>query len=509
MTFEPLLTHPAVQALGASLLHFLWQGALLAALLWAVTARSTNPRFRYVAACVILASMPLALAATFVWQYPASTPLPSAPRAVAAAFTAAAPAVPAAPVAQNFAFTSWIVCFWIAGVVLLSLRAAGGWMRAQRLRYRATQSAPPAWQKILGEVQQRIRVSRPVRLCASAIVEVPTVIGWMRPVILLPLATAAGLSEFQLRAILAHELAHIRRHDYLVNLIQTAVETLLFYHPAVWWIGRTIRNEREHCADDLAVNVCGDASEYAGALLQLEELRGAVPEPALGATGGDLLGRVRRLLGSRPPARAPKSLAAAAVALTLVSVIAAPLLRTVEAAPQEPVEPQTIPQVQPEQGKTVRVLVTRPQVAQAKPATPPPAAAKPSQSANQNVPESTQMLIKLFDATRDGDEKRHLLDLLSTQDNQAARDKISTVARTESNMDLRRHAMDLMFTGAESYETLVAMFDSTTDPDLRRHALDLLSSSSDRRVLDKLFSIAQSDPSGDLRRHAMDLISSR
>ena len=105
-------------------------------------------------------------------------------------------------------------------------------------------------------------------------VDVPTVIGWLKPVVLLPASALAGLSPNQVEAILAHELAHIRRHDYLVNLLQTLVETLLFYHPAVWWLSRRIRAERENCCDDLAVSLCGDPVAYAAALAELEDLRG-------------------------------------------------------------------------------------------------------------------------------------------------------------------------------------------------------------------------------------------
>jgi hypothetical protein len=133
---------------------------------------------------------------------------------------------------------------------------------------------------------RRLQVARPVRLYLSTIAEVPIVIGWLRPYILLPVSAVTGLGESQLGAILAHELAHIRRHDYLANLLQNAVETLLFYHPAVWWVSRWIRQEREHCCDDLAVEICGDVMVYAGALAQLEELRGGVSEPALAAAGG-------------------------------------------------------------------------------------------------------------------------------------------------------------------------------------------------------------------------------
>src|SRR5205085_6589248 len=112
------------------------------------------------------------------------------------------------------------------------------------------------------------------RLCRSALVEVPTAIGFMKPVILLPASTLTGLAPAQIEAILAHELAHIRRHDYFVNLLQSVIETLLFYHPAVWWVSRRVREERELCCDDLAVRASGDAIAYARALSELERLKG-------------------------------------------------------------------------------------------------------------------------------------------------------------------------------------------------------------------------------------------
>src|SRR5207245_639661 len=139
------------------------------------------------------------------------------------------------------------------------------------------------------------------RRCRSALVEVPTLIGCLRPVVLLPASTLAGLSPAQLEALLAHELAHVRRLDYLVNLGQTTAETLLFYHPAVWWVSHRMRVEREHCCDDAAVAVCGDAVGYARALAELEGRRTLAPVLAVAADGGSLWSRVARLVGGPPP----------------------------------------------------------------------------------------------------------------------------------------------------------------------------------------------------------------
>src|SRR6185295_2411884 len=126
-------------------------------------------------------------------------------------------------------------------------------------------------------------------------VQAPTVVGWLRPVVLVPVGALAGLPADQVEALLLHELAHIRRHDYLVNILQNVAESLLFYHPAVWWISGHIRAERELCCDDMAVFVCGDSLSYARALAQLESFRPAQVS-ALAANGGSLADRIARLL---------------------------------------------------------------------------------------------------------------------------------------------------------------------------------------------------------------------
>ena len=175
----------------------------------------------------------------------------------------------------------------------------------------------------LVELGQRLGMDRPVKLLQSAFVEVPTVIGWLRPVILLPVGCLLGLSTAQLEAILAHELAHIRRHDYLVNLFQNVVETRLFYHTAVWWVSRRIREERENCCDDLAVEICGDRLTYARALATLEEMRHTPGQLALAAAGAPLLQRIRRLVGkSSTGATRPGWPLAGIVALLIIIALA-------------------------------------------------------------------------------------------------------------------------------------------------------------------------------------------
>ncbi len=215
------------------------------------------------------------------------------------------------------------VSVWLAGVVLLTLRLFSGWMWVQRMKSHGARPAPEALQSAARRLMRRLHIGRAVRLLESTSVAVPTVIGWLRPVVLLPASAMAGLAPNQMEAILAHELAHIRRHDYIVNLFQTVVETLLFYHPAVWWLSRRIRAERENCCDDLAVSLCGDPVAYAAALAELEGLRSTTGDLVLAATGGSLLQRVRRLLGVPTHAgRAPGWLAAGVALLVLISMSA-------------------------------------------------------------------------------------------------------------------------------------------------------------------------------------------
>ncbi|HWF08885.1 MAG TPA: M56 family metallopeptidase [Bryobacteraceae bacterium] len=333
MRLEKLLLQPATQALGHALLHFLWQGSLLALLLWVIkTLAPASPRVRYAAASLIMLMMPLTLVVTVAHGFRHERPVVStAPidffhvdvRAEASrkALLAALPTSrPSAGIAEWF--PGFVVCLWIGGVFLLSLRATGGWRRARNLKRRGL-CAGEKLEDMMSRLKRRVSISAPVRLYTSAIARVPMVIGWIQPCILVPVTAISSLSESQLGAILAHELAHIRRHDYLINLLQTAIETVLFYHPAVWWAGTQMRIEREHCCDDIAVAVSGNAIEYAGALVELEEIRARIPEPAIAATGGELLGRIRRLLGQKPsedPAsRFLGSIAAGALLLFLIA----------------------------------------------------------------------------------------------------------------------------------------------------------------------------------------------
>ena len=346
---QNLLAQPACRALGWALLHFLWQGTLAALVLAACNfaLRDSPARVRYAVGCLflmVLLALPVltftaslvhapalpATSASFPPQTPAATPLAAGP----------APALVRSSLQDSLApVLPWIVALWIAGVVLLSMRWIGAWTYLHRLRRAASLPVPPAWERALRDLIQRAAISVPVRLSIHRLTQAPCAIGWLRPVILMPAASLIGLDWRALEALLAHELAHIRRHDYLVNLLQTTVDTLLFYHPAVWWVSRQIRIERENCCDDFAAQLCGDRVAYARALVDLEQIRAAEPAFAMSARGGSLIHRIQRLLCPTVPERRgpawPPVLAGVAAIACLALALHSPVRAERPAPPQQ------------------------------------------------------------------------------------------------------------------------------------------------------------------------------
>jgi uncharacterized protein (TIGR03435 family) len=328
-----------VERLGWTLVHFLWQGLAIAAL-YAAARRSiagrASPNTRYLLACAALAAMMAAPLVTPLVTWGLMRPSESNPDAAyrirntpsAASTTAVAATSIRLPdsiratvsAVQPAQFLPWVVIVWIFGAAVFWVRLAGGWVVAARMRSTLVRPAPPEWQQAMGKLGAQIGLSRPVRLLVSALVQVPTVVGWLRPVVLAPVGALGGLPPEHLKALLLHELAHIRRHDYLVNILQSVAEALLFYHPAVWWVSGHIRAERELCCDDVAVSASGDALTYARALAQLESYRPAHLSPAVAANGGSLSDRIARLLGqSRPAVRTGLGPGVLAVAVLLVA----------------------------------------------------------------------------------------------------------------------------------------------------------------------------------------------
>lgn len=309
-----------LETIGWTALHGAWQAAAVALLL-AFAARGMDPRAahaRYRAACGALALAVLLPIGTLLF---ATLAAPGGSGNAAAA--AAGPVTAALPMVDAPRVLAWLGGVWIAGVAVSLARLALGWRETRRLRREDVHPAPAAWEDPLRRLAGRMGVRTPVALRVSGRVEVPTVAGIRRPMILLPRAVADALDARQAEAVLAHELVHVRRRDALANLLQLAGEALFIHHPAVRWISAQARREREHRCDAAVVALGADAVVYARALATLEQLRPG-RRLALAAADGELLDRVRRLVaGGEGRGGRPLPALGAAVAGVLVLALAA------------------------------------------------------------------------------------------------------------------------------------------------------------------------------------------
>jgi len=346
------LAPETVRLIALALIHFLWQGAVLAAFAYAAMILCRSAASRYAVGITMLALMLAAPVITFgllsvsdVASGPASvsqqccTHNSETTARVLAAFTAKTDSsVQQDAPRPDYLF--FLVELWFAGVLLLSLRSAGGFLLVERLRRRESSPVNDDVLSICLALQNRLRLKRIISCCKSIYLDAPAVAGWLRPVVLLPASAISGLTTAQLEAVIAHELAHIRRYDAFVNLFQIGTETLLFYHPAVWWLGKRIREERENCCDDVAVAVCGSPVTYAHALTSMAQSRVA-PALAMAANRGALATRVARLLNVNSSQRSLRATGLSAVVVCLSGALLAGsalvnVARTVHAAQAEP-----------------------------------------------------------------------------------------------------------------------------------------------------------------------------
>ena len=367
------LSAPWAERLGWTLLHSLWQittVALVYALL-SVLLRKKSARVRYVLACAALLAMMALMVGTYLSLPAGSAPLtPDLGSAAGEAGTSeiVSPAMSLPATVRRLDVSSvegpvslapevspvviveptsivllsvdalrpwmpWLSIVWLLGVCACSLRPVCGWIHVRRLQRCGLSSLPDSLQRLAQRTADRLGVTRLVQFMQSALVEVPTVVGFLRPLVLLPASVISGMAAADIELILAHELAHIRRHDYLVNLAQTVIETLLFYHPAMWWLSVQVRRERENCCDDIAVAAGASKTQYVHALTRLEAQRAATSVAALAATGGSLLGRVRRLLGCPCTEFGYRSVAAWLTGLVAIGFVS--LALAIGAAPRE------------------------------------------------------------------------------------------------------------------------------------------------------------------------------
>jgi beta-lactamase regulating signal transducer with metallopeptidase domain len=366
------LSREEIVALGWTLLHFCWQGTAVA-VIFAMVDRITShtaSRIRYTVALATFMLMPIVVIGTFTEELrvatQASSPahvsgLATAPLAnqvvegteqlIANLHLSDAPksTLHQLPLASSLEeSTNWIImsadrilpwvdALWLAGVLFLVIRSLGGWLHLGAVRRRAQRMIPQEVEQAFLRLCEQIEVGRKVVLRASDEVISPLAMGVWRATVILPISAVLSMPRQELEAVIAHELGHIRRLDYMWNLLQTAVESILFFHPAVWWLSRTVRERREICCDEIAVRSCSDAAVYARALLRLEEQRTVKLRlaMALGGCGGSLLGRVRKVLGEDMAleSRMTSGTSVAAVGALVITLLLGPKISEAVAAP--------------------------------------------------------------------------------------------------------------------------------------------------------------------------------
>lgn len=292
-----------VHALGWALVHFVWKGALIgmATALSLRLLRRASPQSRYALLCV---SLLLCLGVPVLDVYRG---IEAASRTSDWLRMTESQVMPTINVRGPFALDDvlpWLVAAWLVGVAAMSFRLAAGLLWVRRIGHAFPDWPDTRWQDYASALAARCGLSRPVTLRMAAHLSTPLTIGWWRPLVLVPAALLTRMPPDLLEAVLAHEIAHIKRADYLVNLLQSVIEALLFYHPAVWWLSRQIRTERECVADQIAATLIQNPRRLALALEQLDILQSTHDEyapVAQSAQGGHLLDRIKRLCEPVPP----------------------------------------------------------------------------------------------------------------------------------------------------------------------------------------------------------------
>ncbi len=315
----------STRLIGWALVHFLWQGVLLGVIYGLIRFLVPRGEARYrlgMIALILLAFCPLLT----VWRLlkVAGPAIPTLPDVAATTFVGP-------DITISFTWNSglelvlpWMVLVWSCGVVFLSLRAWKQWHGVKELVRMA--DAMPLWQEVVNAMAKQFRLHRQVRVLCSKAVFTPALVGWIRPVILLPMAVVCNFPATQIELIFAHELAHLRRWDPVANLFQIVLETLHFYHPVVRWISRDVRNEREICCDAMALSISGGSRrEFVAALAELGDLSERHGSLLLAASGGVLLDRVQQMVMPREPA--PGRVSARFVAVLLGAMLIAVTLR--------------------------------------------------------------------------------------------------------------------------------------------------------------------------------------
>ncbi|MCF7955333.1 MAG: right-handed parallel beta-helix repeat-containing protein [Phycisphaerae bacterium] len=377
ISLQQILSNPIVQRIGFAIMHSLWQctaiAILLAGVLLALRNRRTQVRHNAAVSALLLmviASVvtvfvagggqkvaPVVAADGSLARIPdgsiTSVEMPvlvgdAVPPVVETVLapvvlTKNAPAANAAGIVDKIEIAApYLAIAWVIGVLILSVWHLGGWAQLRRLRIVMVKPVEDHVSQKLARLARSLAVTRTIEIVESALVSVPTVIGAFKPVVLLPASALTGLSADQLEMILAHELAHIKRNDYLMNLIQTAIDILLFYHPAAWYVSRKIRAERENCCDDIAVKITGDSLKYARALTTLEEIKATNRRLAVAATGGNFFDRIARLVGKEDTRKTKPAWQTAAITMLVIFAAVVPLCFAMSAKSSLPLNSESV-----------------------------------------------------------------------------------------------------------------------------------------------------------------------
>lgn len=293
-------------ALGYTLLHSLWQGALIVLVCWLISLGIKQSRHRYNLALGSLLLLLITSGLTFIYLY---QPAPTFGLTESALFLAGETQwvdAPAAGESLSDSFLGWlnrhidqIATLWILGVVFLLGRMSLGLIFIEKLKRTSLPVVHEKAEQLMRQIRSRIGVAGAVKLAETKEITSPVTVGWLKPVILFPVGMLSGLSVSHVEAILAHELAHIKRSDYLVNILQSFAEVLFFFNPFVWVLSSLIRTERENCCDDIALEICGNRLVLAKALVEVADYK--VPfAMAFGKKNDSLLTRVKRIAGVSP-----------------------------------------------------------------------------------------------------------------------------------------------------------------------------------------------------------------
>lgn len=302
-----LSTSPFLTSLALTLLHFMWQGLLVAVILKSALLICSNHKslIRYSLSTLAMFANFLLPLVTFIIIYQTDSAYTNSVvlKSLILKLTQPDSFFGVNEVLELLpSLLPYIAILWLASITFLAGKLLLDIYNVNNLPLNKTTPPNQKLQTRFNELVRQMQLTITPRLLISWKVEVPMAIGWLKPVVLLPACMISGLSAPQLEMLLLHELAHIRRHDYLVNLFQSLVEILLFFHPAVHWVSKQMRDEREYCSDDIAVQHCDDPIAYAHTLADTASLYKkthvhTIPELAIALTGGDLKQRVTRLVG--------------------------------------------------------------------------------------------------------------------------------------------------------------------------------------------------------------------